>query len=57
MKKVLSILFVGSMLTFAACESKKTEETTTTTEETTMSTDTATMMADSSTMMSSDSVK
>ncbi|WP_169518256.1 hypothetical protein [Spirosoma luteum] len=56
MKKVLSILFVGSMLTFAACESKKTEETTTT-EETTMSTDTATMMADSSTMMSSDTVK
>jgi hypothetical protein len=62
MKKVLSILFVGSMLTFAACQSKKTEETTTTettmsTDTTTMTGDTATMMADSSTMMSTDSVK
>ena len=30
MKKVLSLLVVAGMFTFASCESKKTEETTTT---------------------------
>lgn len=61
MKKVIALLFVGSMLTFAACQSKpKTEETTTTTTEgtTTMPTDTSMMATDSaSSTMMSDSVK
>lgn len=65
MKKVFALLFVGSMLTFAACQSKpKTEETsmdstaTLMTDTTTMAMDsTATMATDSSTMMSADSAK
>lgn len=36
MKKVLSLLAVAGLFTFSSCESKKTEETTTTTEETTV---------------------
>lgn len=48
MKKVLALLFIGSTLTFAACQSKpKTEETTTDSTVTTMSTDTTTMATDS----------
>ncbi len=56
MKKVFALLFVGSMLTFAACQSKpKTEETTTTDSTATMSTDTTTMATDSASTMSTDS--
>ncbi|WP_288425529.1 hypothetical protein [uncultured Spirosoma sp.] len=48
MKKVFALLFIGSTLTFAACQSKpKTEETTTDSTVTTMSTDTTTMATDS----------
>lgn len=53
MKKVFALLFIGSTLTFAACQSKpKTEEAATTTTDsamTTMSTDTTTMAGDSAT--------
>jgi hypothetical protein len=49
MKKVLALLFIGSTLTFAACQTKpKTEEAAVdSTATTTMSTDTTTMAADS----------
>ncbi|MGV3560037.1 hypothetical protein [Larkinella arboricola] len=58
MKKVLALLFVGSMLTFAACQSKpKTEETTSTAADSTatMSTDSSTMATDSATAAPADS--
>lgn len=52
MKKVFALLFVGSMLTFAACQNKpKTEETSTTDSTAVITTDTTTMATDSSTTM------
>jgi putative flippase GtrA len=55
MKKVLALLFVGSMLTFAACQSKpKTEETTSTDSTSVMSTDSS-MATDSATAAPADS--
>ncbi|MBD2756272.1 hypothetical protein [Spirosoma validum] len=65
MKKVFALLFVGSMLTFASCQSKpKTEETSTdstaviTTDTTVMATDSsATMMTETDTTMVPDSAK
>ena len=54
MKKALVLLFVGSMITFAACQSKpKTEETTTESMEV-MSSDSI-MSTDSSTAAPADS--
>ncbi|GAB3328369.1 hypothetical protein GCM10027299_30530 [Larkinella ripae] len=56
MKKVFALLFVGSMLTFAACQSKpKTEETTSTDSTSVMSTDSSTMATDSATAAPADS--
>ncbi|GAB3924412.1 hypothetical protein [Larkinella terrae] len=56
MKKVLALLFVGSMLTFAACQSKpKTEETTSTDSTATMTSDSSTMSTDSATAAPADS--
>ncbi|GAB3980937.1 hypothetical protein GCM10028806_49590 [Spirosoma terrae] len=64
MKKVFALLFVGSMLTFAACQSKpKTEETTTesttaiSTDTTTMATDSAVTTVDSAATVVADTVK
>lgn len=65
MKKLVAFLFVGSMLTFAACQTKpKTEEAgvdstaTMSTDTTTMANDSAsTMTADSASTMSADSAK
>ncbi|AKD57359.1 hypothetical protein [Spirosoma radiotolerans] len=55
MKKVFALLFVGSMLTFAACQSKPKTEETTTDSTAVMSTDTTTMATDSASTMSTDS--
>ena len=58
MKKVLAVLFVGSMITFAACQSKpKTEETTSTATDSasTVTTDSSTMATDSATAAPADS--
>lgn len=49
MRKVFALLFVGSMLTFAACQSKPKTEEATTDSTTTISTDTTTMVTDSAT--------
>jgi len=64
MKKVFALLFVGSMLTFAACQSKpKTEETaadstaTMSTDTTTMATDSAATTVDSAAAAPADSAK
>jgi hypothetical protein len=64
MKKIFALLFVGSMLTFAACQSKpKTEEATTdstatlSTDTTTMATDSAATVVDSAATAASDSAK
>lgn len=65
MKKVFALLFIGSMLTFAACQSKpKTEETSTdstaviTTDTTVMANDSsATMATETDTTMVPDSAK
>ncbi|GAB4000417.1 hypothetical protein GCM10028807_53330 [Spirosoma daeguense] len=64
MKKVFALLFVGSMLTFAACQSKpKTEETSAdttavmSTDTTTMATDSATTVVDSAATTAADSAK
>ncbi|UFH56203.1 hypothetical protein [Spirosoma sp. KNUC1025] len=65
MKKVFAILFVGSMLTFAACQSKpKTEETSAdstaviTTDTTVMANDSAAVMTtETDTTMVPDSAK
>lgn len=54
MKKVFALLFVGSMLTFAACQSKPKTEETTTDSTAAVSTDTTTM-TDSASTMSTDS--
>ncbi|TAE22868.1 MAG: hypothetical protein EAZ91_23165 [Cytophagales bacterium] len=57
MKKVFALLFVGTMITFAACQSKpKTEEAAVdSTATTTMSTDSAAMTTDSASTMATDS--
>ncbi|GAB4028470.1 hypothetical protein [Spirosoma koreense] len=54
MKKAFTLLFVGSMLTFAACQSKpKTEETSTDSTEV-ITTDTTIMANDSSATMTTE---
>ncbi|MFD1142446.1 hypothetical protein ACFQ4C_15075 [Larkinella insperata] len=58
MKKVLALLFVGSMITFAACQSKpKTEETSSAAADSaaTVTTDSSTMATDSATAAPADS--
>lgn len=57
MKKVIALLFVGSLLTFAACQPKPKTEETGVDATATMSTDTTTMATDSSSMMSADSAQ
>lgn len=64
MKKLFALLFVGSMLTFAACQSKpKTEEAgvdstaVMSTDTTTMATDSAATVVDSASTMAADSAK
>lgn len=55
MKKVFALLFVGTMITFAACQSKpKTEEAAADTTAT-VTTDTAAMATDSAATMATDS--
>lgn len=54
MKKVFALLFVGSMLTFAACQSKPKTEEAAVDSTATMSTDTTTMATDSAATMSTD---
>ncbi|KAB7729124.1 hypothetical protein F5984_15865 [Rudanella paleaurantiibacter] len=57
MKKALALLFVGTMVTFAACQSKpKTEEAAVdSTATTTMSTDSAAMSTDTTAAAATDS--
>ena len=55
MKKLFALLFVGSMLTFAACQSKPKTEEAGTDSTATMSTDTTTMATDSASTTSTDS--
>ncbi|AUD05261.1 hypothetical protein [Spirosoma pollinicola] len=55
MKKVLTLLFVGSMLTFAACQSKPKTEEAAVDSTAVMSTDTTTMATDSASTMATDS--
>jgi hypothetical protein len=57
MKKVFALLFVGTMVTFAACQSKpKTEEAAVdSTATTTMSTDSAAMSTDTTAAAATDS--
>ncbi|WP_080238242.1 PG1828 family lipoprotein [Spirosoma rigui] len=64
MKKLVTLLFVGSMLTFAACQSKpKTEEAAVdstavmSTDTTTMTTDSAAAVVDSAATTAADSAK
>ena len=57
MKKVLALMFVGSLMTFAACQSKPKTEETTVNSTATMSTDTTTMATDSASTMKADSAK
>ena len=59
MKKVFALLFVGTMITFTACQSKpKTEEAAVdSTATATMSTDSAAMSMDSTATMATDSAK
>ena len=64
MKKLFALLFVGSMLTFAACQSKpKTEDAAVdstavmSTDTTTMAVDSATAVVDSAATMAADSAK
>jgi hypothetical protein len=64
MKKLFALLFVGSMLTFAACQSKpKTEEAgvdstaVMSTDTTTMATDSVATVVDSAATMAADSAK
>ncbi|GAB3555830.1 hypothetical protein [Spirosoma fluminis] len=54
MKKVFALLFVGSMLTFAACQTKPKTEEAGTDSTATMMTDTTMMATDSAAMMSTD---
>ncbi|WP_040006987.1 hypothetical protein [Fibrisoma limi] len=55
MKKVFALLFVGSMLTFAACQSKPKTEEAAVDSTATMSTDTTMMATDSASTMTTDS--
>ncbi|RIV22190.1 hypothetical protein DYU11_14215 [Fibrisoma montanum] len=55
MKKVFALLFVGSMLTFAACQSKPKTEEAGVDSTATMSTDTTMMATDSASTMATDS--
>lgn len=54
MKKVFALLFVGSMLTFAACQSKPKTEEAGVDSTATMATDTTTMATDSAATMATD---
>ncbi|MBD2701075.1 hypothetical protein IC229_10550 [Spirosoma sp. BT702] len=54
MKKVFALLFVGSMLTFAACQSKPKTEEASADSTATLSTDTTTMATDSTSTMAGD---
>ena len=55
MKKTFTLLFVGSMLTFAACQSKPKTEETTTDSTAVITTDTAVIATDSSTTVVTES--
>jgi hypothetical protein len=55
MKKVFALLFVGSMLTFAACQTKPKTEEAGVDSTATMSTDTTTMATDSAATTTTDS--
>ncbi|SFD14290.1 hypothetical protein SAMN05216167_103479 [Spirosoma endophyticum] len=55
MKKIFTVLFVGSMLTFAACQSKPKTEESTTDSTAVITTDTAVIATDSSTTVMTES--
>lgn len=55
MKKIFTVLFVGSMLTFAACQSKPKTEESTTDSTAVITTDTAVIATDSSTTVVTES--
>lgn len=55
MKKLFTVLFVGSMLTFAACQSKPKTEESTTDSTAVITTDTAVIATDSSTTIVTES--
>ncbi|MBC3785079.1 hypothetical protein [Spirosoma utsteinense] len=55
MKKLVTLLFVGSMLTFAACQSKPKTEEAGVDSTAVMSTDTTTMTTDSAATVATDS--
>lgn len=57
MKKVLAFIFVGGLLTFAACQPKPKTEEAGVDATATMSTDTTTMATDSASTMASDSAE
>lgn len=57
MKKVIALLFVSSLLTFAACQTKPKTEEAGVDANATMSTDTTTMGTDSASTMMADSAK
>ena len=57
MKKIFALLFVGSMLTFAACQTKPKTEEAGVDSTAVMSTDTSMMATDSSSTMKADSAK
>lgn len=57
MKKVFALLFVSSLLTFAACQSKPKTEEAGVDSTALMSTDTATMASDSTSTMMADSAR
>lgn len=57
MKKNLILLFIGSLLTVAACQTKPKTEEAGVNDTATMSTDTTTMTTDSASSMSSDSAR
>ncbi len=55
MKKVFSLLFVGTMITFAACQSKPKTEEAAVDSTATMSVDSAAMSTDTAATMATDS--
>ncbi|WP_461054269.1 hypothetical protein [Spirosoma arcticum] len=57
MKKILAFLFVGSLLTFAACQAKPKTEEAGVDSTAMMSTDTTMMATDSSSTMMADSAR
>ena len=57
MKKFFALLFVGSTLTFAACQPKPKTEEAGVDANATMSTDTTTMATDSASTMMTDSAR